>query len=69
VIAVATEFEDILYERALDTHMQHARRHGYPVHIARENAAEGMFNKIAYILDVLLNNLFKPANNRVEWLL
>ena len=68
-IAVASGFEDILYERALDTHVQHALRHGYPMYMARENAADGMFNKIAYILDVLLNELFKPADERVEWLL
>jgi len=68
-VAVASGFEDILYERALDTHVQHALRHGYPMYMARENAADGMFNKIAYILDVLLNELFKPADERVEWLL
>lgn len=68
-VAVASGFEDILYERALDTHVQHAIRHGYPMYMARENAADGMFNKIAYILDILLNELFKPADERVEWLL
>lgn len=68
-IAVASGFEDILYERALDTHFAHAKKHGYPMYMARENAAEGMFNKIAYIMDVLLNELFKPAEDRVEWLL
>lgn len=67
-IAVASGFEDILYERALDTHVQHAKKHGYPMYMARENAADGMFNKIAYIMDVLLNELFKPAEERVEWL-
>lgn len=68
-VAVASGFEDILYERALDTHFAHAKKHGYPMYMARENAAEGMFNKIAYIMDVLLNELFKPAEDRVEWLL
>lgn len=68
-VAVASGFEDILYERALDTHVQHALRHGYPMYMARENAVDGMFNKIAYILDILLNELFKPADERVEWLL
>jgi hypothetical protein len=68
-IAVASGFEDILYERALETHFAHAKKHGYPMYMARENAAEGMFNKIAYILDILLNELFKPAEERVEWLL
>ena len=68
-IAVASGFEDILYEKALDTHIRHAARHGYPMYMARENAADGMFNKIAYIIDILLNELFKPAEDRVDWLL
>ncbi|SRR6266480_4045913 len=68
-VTVASGFEDILYERALDTHIQHARRHGYRMYIARENVADGMFNKIAYILYVLLHELYMPADERVEWLL
>ena len=67
-VAVASGFEDVLYERALDTHWQHAKKHGYPMYMGRENAAEGMFNKIAYIMAVLLQELFKPAEDRVEWL-
>jgi len=68
-VAVASGFEDISYERALDTHKQHAAKHGYPTYIARENAADGMFNKIAQILHILLQELFRPADERVEWLL
>lgn len=68
-VAVASGFEDILYERALETHVQHALRHGYPLYLAREQAADGMFNKIAYIINILLTELYKPAEDRVEWLL
>jgi len=68
-IAVASGFEDILYEKAIMTHVRHAEKHGYPMYMARENAADGMFNKIAYVIDVLLNELYKPADERVAWLL
>ncbi len=68
-VTVASGFEDISYEQALETHKQHAIRHGYPMYIARENAADGMFNKVAQILHILLHELFKPADERVEWLL
>lgn len=68
-VAVASGFEDILYERALQTHIDHAEKWGYPLYMARENAADGMFNKVAYIMTVLLNELYKPAEERVEWLL
>lgn len=68
-IAVASGFEDILYEKALQTHIDHAQKWGYPLYMARESAADGMFNKVAHILNVLLNELYKPADERVEWLL
>ena len=68
-VAVASGFEDILYEKALATHWEHAVQHGYPMYLARENAADGMFNKVAYIMSVLLNELYKPAEERVEWIL
>ncbi len=68
-VTTLSGFEDTLYERALDTHVQHSVRHGYPIYVARENAVDGIFNKIAYILDILLNELYKPADERVEWLL
>jgi hypothetical protein len=68
-VAVASGFEDVVYERALETHIKHAEKHGYPMYVGRENAAEGMFNKIAYILHVMLQELYKPAEERIEWLL
>jgi hypothetical protein len=67
-VAVASGFEDVVYERALDTHIRHAERHGYPMYVGRENAADGMFNKIAYILNIVLQELYKPAEERIEWL-
>jgi hypothetical protein len=68
-VAVASGFEDVVYERALDTHLKHAEKHGYPMYVGRENAADGMFNKIAYILHIVLQELYKPAEDRIEWLL
>jgi galactosyl transferase GMA12/MNN10 family len=67
-VAVASGFEDIVYERALETHIRHAERWGYPMYVGRENAADGMFNKIAYILNIVLQELYKPAEDRIEWL-
>jgi glycosyl transferase family (putative galactosyltransferase) len=67
-VAVASGFEDIVYERALETHIGHAEKHGYPMYVGRENAADGMFNKIAFILNIVLQELYKPAEERVEWL-
>jgi hypothetical protein len=67
-VGVASGFEDIVYERAIETHIGHAERWGYPMYVGRENAADGMFNKIAYILHIVLQELYKPAEERIEWL-
>jgi hypothetical protein len=67
-VAVNSGFEDVVYERALKTHIEHAEHHGYPMYVGRENAADGMFNKIAFILSIVLQELYKPAEERVEWL-
>lgn len=68
-VAVASGFEDVVYERALQTHIRHAERHGYPMYVGRENAADGMFNKIAFILNIVLQELYKPAEDRIGWVL
>ncbi|KAK0750599.1 hypothetical protein B0T18DRAFT_321234, partial [Schizothecium vesticola] len=67
-ISIMTGFENTVYERALDTHVQHALRHGYPIFIGRQSAINGIYNKIAYILNILLCELYKTPENRVEWL-
>ena len=68
-VAVASGFEDAAYELGLDTHRIHAERHGYPMYLTRESAIEGMFNKIAFIMRALLEELYKEPDERVEWLL
>lgn len=67
-VTLASGIEDLAYERALDTHRDHARIHGYPMYIGRESAWPGAYNKIAYLMSILLNELFKPPEDRVEWL-
>lgn len=68
-ITLLSGIEDLAYEKALETHREHARIHGYPMYIARETAWAGAYNKIAYLMDILLNEMFKPPEDRVEWLL
>lgn len=67
-VTIASGFEDILFERAIETHVSYAERHGYPFYIAREEAARGMFNKIAYLMNVVLTELNKSADQRCEWI-
>lgn len=58
-----------VYERALRTHEVHNRIHGLRQFVLREQVVDGVWNKPAYILSVLLDELLKPADARLEWLL
>jgi hypothetical protein len=57
-----------VYERALQTHLQHAETHGYPVFVLREKLLGRLWTKAAYILSIILNELQKPAGDRLQWL-
>ncbi|KAL2373302.1 hypothetical protein RJ035_002056 [Blastomyces gilchristii] len=58
-----------VYERALKTHEEHSRRLGYPLFKLQAPVLDGFWNKMAIILSVLLQELQKPVDDRLEWLL
>ncbi|KAF2837905.1 glycosyltransferase family 34 protein, partial [Patellaria atrata CBS 101060] len=57
------------YERALRTHEAHNRLHGYPLLVLRKGILDDVWTKPAYILSLLLQELEKPDDQRLEWLL
>ncbi|GME25725.1 Lactonase 7-bladed beta propeller [Neofusicoccum parvum] len=57
------------YERALRTHELHSRIHGMRQLVLREQVVDGVWNKPAFILSTLADELAKPAHTRLEWLL
>ncbi|POR35433.1 Alpha-1,2-galactosyltransferase, partial [Tolypocladium paradoxum] len=60
--------ESPAYERALRTHEEHNRLHGYPMFVQRESILDGYWTKPAYIQSVLLQELSKPESRRLSWL-
>lgn len=58
-----------LYERALRSHARHAQRWGYPMHVLRHDISVGFWSKPTYLLSLVLQELRKPAEERVDWLL
>ncbi|KAF4554186.1 Hypothetical protein D9617_5g070630 [Elsinoe fawcettii] len=58
-----------IYERALKTHIVHDRMHGYPLHVLRHGMLDDVWSKPAYILNLLLRELAKPEQERLQWLL
>ncbi|KAL2866096.1 uncharacterized protein BJX67DRAFT_356565 [Aspergillus lucknowensis] len=57
-----------IYDRAIATHQEHSRRLGYPLHVLRREILDGVWNKYAILLQVLLQELAKPPEQRLEWL-
>jgi hypothetical protein len=57
------------YENAIASHKLHNDIHGYPHFILREQMLRGLWSKHAYILTIIGNELAKPENERLEWVL
>nr|OQO24019.1 hypothetical protein B0A51_09237 [Rachicladosporium sp. CCFEE 5018] len=56
------------WERAIRTHEQHDRMHGYRLHVLRQHLMDDVWSKPAYILSLLLRELAKPDSERLDWL-
>lgn len=57
-----------LYERALQSHLRHAQRWGYGMQVLRQEIVGGVWDKISYLLSIVLQELAKPQSERTEWL-
>jgi hypothetical protein len=57
-----------VYERALKGHNRHNEKHGYSMHVLREQTLSEFWSKPAYVLQVLLAELARPAPERLKWL-
>jgi hypothetical protein len=57
------------WERAITTHEQHDKLHGYRLHVLRQHLLDDVWSKPAYILSLILRELAKPQSDRLEWLM
>lgn len=57
------------YERALRLHQAHAERNGHPMFVLRRRILSGLWSKPAFILSVILQELEKPEESRLKWLM
>jgi mannan polymerase II complex MNN10 subunit len=57
------------YERAILSQMLHTAVHGTSIHILCEELADGAWNKIAFLLHLLMNEMLKPKQERLEWIM
>jgi hypothetical protein len=56
------------WERAIRTHEEHDRLHGYRLHVLRQQLLDDVWSKPAYILSLLLRELSKSESERLDWL-
>ena len=77
ILQVSMQFNgqfNILYERGLRSHVTYGEKWGYPTHFLRHDivgsgdAGEGMYNKLLYLLTIMVNEQTKPYGKRAEWI-
>ncbi|CAE7202992.1 hypothetical protein P3342_010989 [Pyrenophora teres f. teres] len=56
------------YQRALQTHLLHALIHGTEVRVMCDAMVDDLWNKPAFILDLLMQEMLKPEKDRLEWI-
>ena len=63
-----TEKFNAVYERSIDTHIRHGEKWGVPTHVLRHDIIEaGFFNKPAYVLGLIIEEMAKPYGKRAGW--
>jgi hypothetical protein len=58
-----------IYQRALESHERHAQRWGGSMKVLRQDVVGGLWNKPAYLLSLVLQELEKPPAEQVKWLM
>jgi len=58
-----------LYELALKTHERHSKQHGYEMHVLRRGITGGYWNKLAFLLKLVIQELEKPESERTDWIM
>lgn len=56
------------YYRALATHIKHNEAHHYDAYVLNRSILDGIWSKQAALLAVVLEELEKPKDDRLEWL-
>lgn len=57
-----------VYERALQSHIDHGKKHGYPVKVLRQKMLGRLWTKPAWLLSIVLDELAKPPEQRTQWI-
>ncbi|KAF1840008.1 glycosyltransferase family 34 protein [Cucurbitaria berberidis CBS 394.84] len=56
------------YQKALENHLLHSLIHGTEVRVMCDPIVDSLWNKPAFILELLLREMLKPEKERLEWI-
>lgn len=61
--------ENELYQKAINTHKEHNERWGYEMYVQRQNmlGGRGYWNKPSYLLSLIVAELGKKEEDRIDW--
>jgi mannan polymerase II complex MNN10 subunit len=57
------------YQRAILSQMFSSAVHGSQVHLLCEQLTDGNWNKITYLQNLIMNEMLKPVEERLEWIM
>jgi mannan polymerase II complex MNN10 subunit len=57
------------YQRAIQSQMFASAVHGTSTHLLCEQLSDGAWNKIAFLLNLVMNEMLKPEAERLEWVM
>jgi mannan polymerase II complex MNN10 subunit len=57
------------YQRAIVSQMFASAVHGTSTHVLCEQLSDGVWNKIAFLLNLVMTEMLKPADERLEWIM
>jgi len=58
-----------MLERALKSHERHNEMHGYAMAVLRRSVTNGYWNKLSYLLSLVVLELGRPEMERVQWIM
>ncbi|KAF2028102.1 hypothetical protein EK21DRAFT_70476 [Setomelanomma holmii] len=57
------------YQRAIQSQMFASAVKGTSTHVLCEQLSDGAWNKIAFLLNLVMNEMLKPVEDRLEWVM
>ncbi len=64
-----TDKFNAVYERSVDSHIRHGKQWDVPTHVLRHDIVDaGFFNKPAFMLGLVIEEMTKPYGQRADWI-